>query len=91
MFIRRGRRTFEMATDPHSYADHYEYQVPIFVLTQHPPFKHPKEASDLTFTFATTGLERALCDAKEAAGVRRSMPAHIKRRLAARLRHQARP
>jgi dihydrofolate reductase len=30
-----GRRTFEMASDPDSYAGQYEYQVPIFVLTRH--------------------------------------------------------
>jgi dihydrofolate reductase len=46
-----GRRTFEMAGDPDSYAGQYEYQVPIFVLTRHPPARHPKEGSGLTFTF----------------------------------------
>jgi len=31
-----GRRTFEMG-DPDSYVGNYEFQVPIFVLTHHPP------------------------------------------------------
>jgi dihydrofolate reductase len=40
-----GRRAFEMADDPDSYADQYEYQVPIFVLTRHPPARHtPRRA-----------------------------------------------
>jgi dihydrofolate reductase len=32
-----GRKTFEIAGDPDCYADQYEYQVPIFVVTRHPP------------------------------------------------------
>jgi dihydrofolate reductase len=31
-----GRKTFEMG-DPDSYVGEYEFQVPIFVLTHHPP------------------------------------------------------
>lgn len=63
-----GRRTFEMASDPDSFADHYEYQVPIFVLTGRPPSKHPKESADLTFTFVRDGLESALGKARMGAG-----------------------
>lgn len=37
-----GRRTFEMAGDPDSYADTYELQVPIFVVTHTPPPVEPK-------------------------------------------------
>jgi dihydrofolate reductase len=38
-----GRRTFEMADDPDSYVGNYEFQVPIFVLTHHPPEIPPKQ------------------------------------------------
>ncbi len=43
-----GRRTFEMA-DADSYVGDYEFQVPIFVLTHHPPSVAPKQkqAADL--------------------------------------------
>ncbi len=36
-----GRRTFEM-TDPDSYVGNYEFQVPIFVVTHHPPATAPQ-------------------------------------------------
>jgi dihydrofolate reductase len=65
--VMMGRRAFEMAADPDSYADHYEYQVPIFVLTRHPPARHPKESSGLTFTFVGDGLNSAIAQAKTAA------------------------
>jgi dihydrofolate reductase len=32
-----GKRTFEMAENPDWYVGHYEYQVPIFVLTHEQP------------------------------------------------------
>jgi len=63
-----GRRTFEMASDPDSFVGQYEYQVPIFVLTRHPPAKHPREGLGLTFTFVRDGLDRAVAQAKAAAG-----------------------
>lgn len=63
-----GRRAFAMAEDPDSLADHYEYQVPIFVLTHTPPDKKPKENGRLTFTFVTNGIESAVSQAKMAAG-----------------------
>lgn len=62
-----GRRTFNLA-DADSYAADYEFQVPIFVVTHHPPEKHPKENGQLTFTFVTDGVESAVRQAKKAAG-----------------------
>jgi len=67
-----GRNAFMMAEDPDSYAGNYEYQVPIFVLTQHVPQKKPKETSQLTFTFVTDDLETAIRQAKVAAATRMS-------------------
>jgi dihydrofolate reductase len=65
-----GRRTFDMAEDPDLYADHYEFQVPIFVVTHRPPTKPPKENEALTFTFVTEGVESAAAQARAAAGDR---------------------
>ena len=45
-----GRRTFEMG-EPDSFVGNYEFQVPIFVLTHHPPRTVPKQDERLTFTF----------------------------------------
>jgi dihydrofolate reductase len=61
-----GRRTFEMA-NPDSYVGSYEFQVPIFVLTHHPPAVAPKQDEHLTFTFVTDGVESAVAQAKAAA------------------------
>jgi dihydrofolate reductase len=61
-----GRRTFEMA-DADSYIGDYEFQVPIFVLTHHPPSVAPKQDERLTFTFVTDGVESAVARAKAAA------------------------
>jgi dihydrofolate reductase len=63
-----GRRTFEMAGDSDSYADTYEYQVPIFVLTHQAPERHPRENAHLKFTFVTDGIESGVRQAKAAAG-----------------------
>ncbi|MFC4713530.1 dihydrofolate reductase family protein [Planococcus dechangensis] len=63
-----GRKTFEMTPDVDAYADNYEFQVPIFVLTHHPPAKHPKENENLTITFVTDGVESVVRQAKAAAG-----------------------
>jgi dihydrofolate reductase len=63
-----GRRSFEMPDDPDSIADNYEFQVPIFVVTHHPPPVSPKENDRLTFTFVTTGVESAVEQATAAAG-----------------------
>jgi dihydrofolate reductase len=65
-----GKRTFEMPDDPDWYAGNYEFQRPIFVLTNQPPSKQPKQTEELTFTFVTDGLESALQQAKAAAGNR---------------------
>ena len=62
-----GRRTFEMA-DPDSYVGNYEFQVPIFVLTHHPPRVPPKQDERLTFTFVSDGVESAIAQARSAAG-----------------------
>lgn len=62
-----GRNTFEMAEDTDSYADDYEFQVPLFVLTHRPPVKHPKENDQLTITFVTEGIENAIQKAKASA------------------------
>lgn len=63
-----GRNSFAMAEDPDSIAENYEYQVPIFVLTHLPPARHPRENERLTITFVTNGIERAIAQAKAAAG-----------------------
>ncbi|CEG21409.1 Dihydrofolate reductase [Planococcus massiliensis] len=62
-----GRRTFDLA-DADSYAVDYEFQVPLFVVTHHPPETHPNENDRLTITFVTDGVESAVQQAKEAAG-----------------------
>lgn len=67
-----GKRSFEMG-DPDWYADNYEYQVPIFVLTHHVPDNKPKETERLTFNFVTDGVESAVARAKAAAGEKNVM------------------
>lgn len=64
-----GRHSFDMG-DPDSFADSYEYQVPIFVLTHHIPARKPKENDRLTITFVTGGIESAIARARAAAGDR---------------------
>ena len=61
-----GRRTFDMA-DPDSCVGNYEFQVPIFVLTHHPPSVAPKQDQHLTFRFVTGGVESAVSQARAAA------------------------
>jgi dihydrofolate reductase len=63
-----GRRTFEMG-DPDSDVDNYEFQVPIFLLTQthHPPGVAPKQDEHLTFTLLTDGVESAVAQVRAAA------------------------
>ena len=63
-----GWNAFAMAKDPDFYAGHYEFQVPIFVLTHALPQRRPKQTSQLTFTFVTDGIESAISQAKVAAG-----------------------
>ena len=64
-----GRRTFEMG-HPDSYVGNYEFQVPIVVLTHHPPGVSPKQDNRLTFTFVTDGIKSAVAQATAAAGDR---------------------
>ena len=61
-------KEFAMAEDPDWFAGNYEFQVPIFVVTEKSPKKHPKETDRLTFTFVTDGIENAVRQAKAAAG-----------------------
>jgi dihydrofolate reductase len=63
-----GRRTFDMAADPDWFVGNYEFQVPIFVLTHHPPATAPKQDERLTFTFVSDGIASAVEQAKSAAG-----------------------
>lgn len=65
-----GRRTFDAAGDPDSYADDYEFQVPIFVLTHTPPDVEPRRNENLSVTFVTDGLDAAVTRARAAAGER---------------------
>jgi dihydrofolate reductase len=47
----------------------YEYQVPIFVLTHHPPEQAAKGQNDkLSVTFVTEGIQSVVEQAKAAAG-----------------------
>jgi dihydrofolate reductase len=62
-----GRRMFEMG-DPDSWVGTYEFQVPIFVLTHHPPATPPKQDERLTFTFVTDGVASVVACATAAAG-----------------------
>jgi dihydrofolate reductase len=64
-----GRHSYNMG-DPDSFANNYEYQVPIFVLTHHIPKKKPKETKTLSITFVTDGVESAIAKAKAAADVK---------------------
>src|SRR5579859_2015814 len=61
-----GRRSYEMAEGD---LTGYEYQVPIFVLTHAAPETRARGENDrLTLTFVTSGIERAIAQAKAAAG-----------------------
>ncbi|SHM50731.1 dihydrofolate reductase family protein [Gracilibacillus kekensis] len=62
-----GRNSFNASGDTDSYADSYKFQVPMFVLTNNPPKKHPKENDKLTVTFVNDGIESAINQAKIAA------------------------
>ena len=63
-----GRRTFDEAPDPDSYAVDYEYQVPLFVVTHRAPDRAPKRNERLWVTFVTDGVESAVAQATAAAG-----------------------
>ena len=54
--------------DPDEWVGTYEFQVPIFVVTTHPPNTPPKQDERLTFTFVEDGVVSAVTQAKAAAG-----------------------
>lgn len=61
-----GRHAYDMAQGDFT---GYEFQTPIFVLTHHVPATAAKGENDrLKFTFVTDGIERAVEQAKAAAG-----------------------
>jgi dihydrofolate reductase len=61
-----GRKTFEMG-DPDSYVGAFGFQVPIFVLTHHPPQIPPKQDDRLTFTLVQGEFASVMAQAKAAA------------------------
>lgn len=61
-----GRKTFYMG-DPDTYADGYEFQVPIFIVTHRPPERQPRENGRISFSFVTEGIASAVKLAKAAA------------------------
>jgi dihydrofolate reductase len=65
-----GRGMFDAAEDPDSYADDYEFQVPIVVVTHREVERQPKRNEQLFVEFATAGLEAAVDRAKALAGDR---------------------
>lgn len=61
-----GRHAYDLADG--DFTD-YEYQVPIFVLTHHPPQQATKGQNEkLSIHFVTDGIESAIAKAKAAAG-----------------------
>jgi dihydrofolate reductase len=63
-----GRRSYDMAEGD---LTGYEFQVPIFVLTHHPPNEPPKGQNErLSVTFVDESIESVVGRAKEAAGDR---------------------
>src|SRR5437588_10859527 len=66
-----GRRAYDMGEGD---LTDYEFQVPIFVLTHHVPEQVAKGQNEqLTVTFVTDGIERAIEKAKAAAGDKQVM------------------
>jgi riboflavin biosynthesis pyrimidine reductase len=62
--------SFAMAADPDSYADSYEFQVPIFIVTDAGPRVPPRENGRISFRFLRTYDEalraaRAACDDRD--------------------------
>ncbi len=53
-----GKHAFAMAEDPDLYADNYEFQVPIFVVTHEIPNKQPKETDKLSAHLESMWLTR---------------------------------
>lgn len=63
-----GRRFFAMAEDPDGYAQGYEFQCPIVVVTHEAPARIPARNDRLFFEFGTDGLPAAVDRAKQLAG-----------------------
>ena len=63
-----SRSSYAMASDPDWYADNYEYQVPIFVVSADLPARLPAQNDRLTFTFVREGIESAVRQALRVAG-----------------------
>ena len=61
-------KEFTMADDPDWYAGNYEYQVPIFVVGNKAPQRHPKETETLTFHFVADGFGNSIEQARSVAG-----------------------
>jgi dihydrofolate reductase len=61
-------KEFAMSDDQDWYAGNYEYQVPIFVVGNRVPQKHPKETETLTFHFVTDEYGSAVDQARSVAG-----------------------
>lgn len=62
-----SRRSFERIEDPDWFADNCELQAPIFVVTEAPPARHPKENDRLEFHFVSS-FPDAFQQAERAAG-----------------------
>ena len=62
-----SRRAYAIG-DPDWFVDHYEFQVPIFVLVHAVPGRLPRQSERMTFTFVTDGIASAILQAKAAAG-----------------------
>lgn len=62
-----NQRSFAGEEDPDWYADSYEFQAPIFVITDNPPTRMPKSNERLSFSFVSD-MRTALAAAREAAG-----------------------
>jgi len=63
-----GRHAFDMAQGD---LTGYEYQVPIYVLTHHPPVESTRgQNANLRVLFVADGIESAIRQARAAAGVR---------------------
>jgi dihydrofolate reductase len=65
-----GRRMFDAAGDPDSYAADYEFQVPLVIVTHRPFEREPARNDELFVEAATDGLPAAVERAKELAGDR---------------------
>ncbi|MDF3420108.1 riboflavin biosynthesis protein RibD [Sulfitobacter sp. KE29] len=64
-----SRASFEMASDPNWYADNYEYQVPIFVISAYPPSIEPTGNGRISIDFLPN-FDAALAAARKACGER---------------------